>query len=45
MYDGHPGGALLVEIGEHEAAMKLVAVNVFNASIEGGKEKLVLLKL
>ena len=33
-----------MEIGEHEAAIKLVAVNVLDTAIEGGKKKLVLLK-
>jgi hypothetical protein len=45
MYDGYPRGALLMEIGEHEAAMKLVAMDVLDAGVKGGKEKLVLLKL
>ena len=34
-----------MEIGKHEAAMKLVAVNMLDTGIKGGKEKLVLLKL
>ena len=34
-----------MEVGEHMAAMKLMAMNVLDASIEGGKEKLILLKL
>ena len=45
VYDGYPRGALLMEIGKHEAAMKLVAVNMLDTGIKGGKEKLVLLKL
>ena len=45
MYDWYPRGALLMEIGEHEAAMKLVAMNVLDAGIKRGKEKLILFKL
>lgn len=45
MYDGYTRGALLVEIGEYEAATKPMAMNVLDTGIKGGKEKLVLLKL
>ena len=45
MNDGHPRGALLVKVGEHVAAVKLMAVDVLDTSIQRGKEKLVVLKL
>ena len=42
MYDGHPRGTLLVEVREHVVAAD---GDTAFAYIEGGKKKLVLLKL
>ena len=34
-----------MKVGEHEATMKLMVVDVFDTGIKSGKEKLVLFKL
>lgn len=45
MDDGHSRGALLVDVGEHLAAVKLMTMDVLDTGIERGKEKLVLFEL